>query len=211
MNPIDEAIQLETRRQFFGKTGKGLGAAALLSLLSRSGAGAAPGKGSIELPAPKAKRAIYLFMSGAPSQMDMWDYKPSMDRMFDKDLPESVRMGQRLTTMTSGQSRFPIAPSMYKFKRHGKNGTWVSELLPHTAKSVDDIAVINTVWTEAINHDPAITYIQTGRQIPGLPSLGAWLSYGLGSTNDNLPTFVVLNATWTGRKEAQALFARLWG
>ena len=150
-------------------------------------------------------------MSGAPSQMDMWDYKPVMDRMFDKDLPASVRMGQRLTTMTSGQSRFPIAPSMYKFNQHGKNGTWISELLPHTAKVVDDIAVINSVWTEAINHDPAITYIQTGRQIPGLPSLGAWLSYGLGSTNDNLPTFVVLNSTWTGRKEAQALFARLWG
>ena len=215
MNPIDETIRLETRRQFFGKAGKGLGAAALMSLLDRSGLHAAPDASALRhpalLPAPKAKRAIYLFMSGAPSQMDMWDYKPVMDRMFDKDLPDSVRMGQRLTTMTSGQSRFPIAPSMYKFKQHGKNGTWISELLPHTAKVVDDIAVIKTVWTEAINHDPAITYIQTGRQIPGLPSLGAWLSYGLGSANENLPTFVVLNATWTGRKEAQALFARLWG
>ena len=210
MNPIDRAVNLETRRQFFGKSGKGLGLAALYSLLDRSGAQAASPHPAL-LPFPKAKRAIYLFMSGAPSQIDMWDYKPAMADIFDKDLPESVRMGQRLTTMTSGQSRFPIAPSMYEFAQHGKNGTWVSELLPHTAKVVDDIAVINSVWTEAINHDPAITYIQTGRQIPGLPSLGAWLSYGLGSTNDNLPTFVVLNATWTGRKEAQALFARLWG
>ncbi len=209
MQPIHDAINLETRRQFFGKSGKGLGGAALMSLLGRSGMGS-PSPGT-DMPFAKAKRAIYLFMSGAPSQMDMWDYKPAMTEMFDKDLPDSVRMGQRLTTMTSGQSRFPIAPSMYQFARHGKNGTWVSELLPHTAQVVDDIAVMNTVWTEAINHDPAITYIQTGRQIPGLPSLGAWLSYGLGSSNENLPTFVVLNATWTGRKEAQALFARLWG
>ncbi len=212
MHPIDESIQSETRRQFFGRGAKGLGGAALASLLGRSGMLAAPGVPHPALThAPKAKRAIYLFMSGAPSQMDMFDYKPAMTDMFDKDLPDSVRSGQRLTTMTSGQSRFPIAPSMYDFKQHGKGGTWVSELLPHTAKVVDDMAVIKTVWTEAINHDPAITYIQTGRQIPGLPSIGAWLSYGLGNLNDNLPTFVVLNATWTGRKEAQALFARLWG
>ncbi len=211
MDPIHDAIQMETRRQFFGTSAKGLGSAALLSLLGRSAHGSDLELPHYALPNPKAKRAIYLFMSGGPSQIDMWDYKPAMTRMFDQDLPDSVRMGQRLTTMTSGQSRFPIAPSMYKFSKHGQNGTLVSELLPHTAKVVDDIAVINSVWTEAINHDPAITYIQTGRQIPGLPSLGAWLSYGLGSMNENLPTFVVLNATWTGRKEAQALFARLWG
>ena len=212
MNLIDETTQLETRRQFFGKGAKGLGTAALASLLGPAAAGAAEtGLARAKLPTAKAKRAIYLFMSGAPSQMDMYDYKPMMEKMFDKDLPDSVRKGQRLTTMTSKQSRFPIAPSMYDFKQHGKGGTWVSELLPHTAQVVDEMAMINTVWTDAINHDPAITYIQTGRQIPGLPSLGSWLSYGLGSANEELPTFVVLNATWTGRKQAQALFSRLWG
>ncbi|MGY8718693.1 MAG: DUF1501 domain-containing protein, partial [Verrucomicrobiia bacterium] len=130
--------------------------------------------------APKAKRGIYLFMSGAPSQLDMFDYKPRMTDLFDTDLPESIRNGQRLTTMTSGQSRFPIAPSIYDFQKHGKSGAWVSELLPNTASIVDDIAIIKSMWTEAINHDPAITYIQTGNQIPGRPSLGSWLSYGLG-------------------------------
>lgn len=160
---------------------------------------------------PKAKRGIYLFMSGAPSQLDMYDYKPAMRAMFDKDLPESVRKGQRLTTMTSAQVRFPVAPSLYEFERVGQSGAWMSELLPYTKKIADDIAIVKSVWTEAINHDPAITYIQTGNQNPGRPSLGAWLSYGLGSSNRNLPTFVVLNSTWTGRKEAQALYSRLWG
>ena len=215
MNLFDETVNAETRRQFFGRGAKGLGSAALASLLSRSDTlGAANSRPRVHpavMPFPKAKRAIYLFMSGAPSQMDMYDYKPAMSEKFDTDLPDTVRMGQRLTTMTSGQSRFPIAPSMFNFKQHGQGGTWVSELLPHTAQVVDDMAVVKTVWTEAINHDPAITYIQTGRQIPGPPPLGSWLSYGLGSMNENLPTFVVLNATWTGRKEAQALFARLWG
>jgi hypothetical protein len=161
--------------------------------------------------AGKAKRAIYLFMAGGPSQMDMLDYKPQMDELYDKDLPESIRQGQRLTTMTSGQSRFPVAPSKYKFQQYGKNGTWVSELLPHTAKMVDDIAIVKSVHTEAINHDPAITYICTGHQLPGRASLGSWLSYGLGTLNQNLPAFVVITATWTGRKEAQALYNRLWG
>jgi hypothetical protein len=161
--------------------------------------------------APKAKRAIYLFMNEGPSQMDLWDYKPKMANLFDKDLPDSIRKGQRLTTMTSGQKRFPIAPSKYKFSQHGKAGTWVSELLPWTAKMVDDLAVVKTVWTEAINHDPAVTYICTGHQIPGRPSLGAWLSYGLGTENRNLPAFVVMTASWTGRKEAQAIYNRLWG
>src|SRR5205085_2537712 len=152
----------------------GLGTAALASLTPARAAadGGLPG-----LPhfAPKAKRAIYLFMNEGPSQMDLWDYKPQMADWFDKDLPASVRQGQRLTTMTSGQDRFPVAPSKYKFAQHGKNGTWVSELLPWTAKVVDELAVIKTVWTEAINHDPAVTYICTGSQLPGRPSLGAWL------------------------------------
>jgi hypothetical protein len=143
--------------------------------------------------------------------MDLWDYKPAMDDQFDKDLPDTIRKGQRLTTMTSGQGRFPVAPSKYKFAQHGKSGRWVSELLPWTAKVVDELAVVKSVWTEAINHDPAVTYICTGSQIPGRPSLGAWLSYGLGSLNENLPAFVVMTASWTGRKEAQALYNRLWG
>ncbi len=150
-------------------------------------------------------------MNGGPSQMDLFDYKPAMGPMFDKDLPDSIRMGQRLTTMTSGQSRFPIAPSKYKFARHGQAGTLVSELLPWTAKIVNEIALIKSVWTEAINHDPAVTYICTGNQLPGRPSLGSWLSYGLGTTNRDLPAFVVMTATWTGRKEAQAIYNRLWG
>ena len=218
MNPIDEYVSFETRRQFLGKAAKGLGIAALASIVgpglrgntSRS-PGFGPGAlGMTHFPA-KAKRGIYLFMSGAPSQLDMYDYKPEMQSMFDKDLPDSVRRGQRLTTMTSGQARFPIAPSIFDFEQVGKSGAWISELLPYTKKIVDDIAIVKSMWTEAINHDPAITYIQTGNQIPGRPSLGAWLSYGLGSLNENLPTFVVLNSTWTGRKEAQALFSRLWG
>jgi hypothetical protein len=163
--------------------------------------------------APRAKRAIYLFMSEGPSQMDLFDHKPAMADRFDQDLPESIRRGQRLTTMTSGQSRFPIAPSRYRFRKYdnGGDGMWVSELLPHTAQVVGELAFIRSVWTEAINHDPAITYICTGNQLPGRASLGSWLSYGLGSENDDLPSFVVMTPSWTGREEAQALFSRLWG
>tara|TARA_B100000212_G_scaffold341458_1_gene324695 strand:+ start:360 stop:1826 length:1467 start_codon:yes stop_codon:yes gene_type:complete len=218
MNPIDEYVSFETRRQFLGKAAKGLGIAALASIVgpglnggARQTPGFGPGALGITHFPGKAKRGIYLFMSGAPSQLDMYDYKPEMQSMFDKDLPDSVRRGQRLTTMTSGQARFPIAPSIFNFERVGNSGAWISELLPYTKKIVDDIAIVKSIWTDAINHDPAITYIQTGNQIPGRPSLGAWLSYGLGSLNDNLPTFVVLNSTWTGRKTAQALFSRLWG
>jgi hypothetical protein len=201
----------------------GLGGAALTTLLNEDLLGSKPGSigsrnDSSGIPAvphfaPKAKRAIYLFMSGAPSQLDMYDYKPKMKDLFDTDLPDEIRQGQRLTTMTSGQNRFPIAPSIFKFKKYdnGGNGKWVSELLPHTAKVVGEMSFIKSVYTEAINHDPAITYICTGNQLPGRASLGAWLSYGLGSENRNLPAFVVLNSTWTGRKEAQALFNRLWG
>lgn len=215
MNPIHEHYQAETRRHFFGKSALGLGTAALASLLPQDQLCAATSEQSRTFAAPhfapKAKRAIYLFMAGAPSQIDTFDYKPKVDGMFDKDLPESVRMGQRLTTMTSGQQRFPLAPSKYKFARHGESGAWVSELLPYTAKMVNDIAIVRSLNTEAINHDPAITYICTGHQLPGRASLGSWLSYGLGSMNENLPSFVVLTSTWTGRKEAQALFNRLWG
>jgi Protein of unknown function (DUF1501) len=207
-------LQTMTRRHFFARGALGLGTAALASMLpGRATAAPSPTGGLPELPhfAPKAKRAIYLFMNEGPSQMDMWDYKPKLAEMFDKDLPSSVINGQRLTTMTSGQTRFPVAPSKYRFAQHGKAGMWVSELLPWTAKIVDELALVKTVWTEAINHDPAVTYICTGSQIPGRPSMGAWLSYGLGTESKNLPAFVVMTASWTGRKEAQAIYNRLWG
>ncbi|MGI9442103.1 MAG: DUF1501 domain-containing protein [Rubripirellula sp.] len=220
MNPLRESKLIETRRHFFGRTAGGIGTAALASLLNENAnatTSSSKTKGEVggipgvpHFPA-KAKRVIYLFMSGAPSQLDMWDYKPKMNDWYDKDLPDSIRNGQRITTMTSGQKRFPIAPSTFKFSQHGKEGVWISELLPHTAKVVDDLAVIKTVNTEAINHDPAITYIQTGSQLPGRPSTGAWLSYGLGSMNENLPCFVVLHSTVNGGFGGQALYARLWG
>ena len=220
MNPLRESKLIETRRHFFGRSAGGIGTAALASLLNENAnatTSSSKTKGELggipgvpHFPA-KAKRVIYLFMSGAPSQLDMWDYKPKMNDWYDKDLPDSIRNGQRITTMTSGQKRFPIAPSTFKFSQHGKEGVWISELLPHTAKVVDDLAVIKTVNTEAINHDPAITYIQTGSQLPGRPSTGAWLSYGLGSMNENLPCFVVLHSTVNGGFGGQALYARLWG
>ena len=219
MDPLLEAGLVETRRHFFSRTAGGIGTAALASLVNpelfaeRNDSPAEAGRSMPGLPhfAPKAKRVIYLFMSGAPSQLDMWDYKPKMKEYYNKDLPDSIRNGQRITTMTSGQKRFPVAPSIFKFNRHGSNGAWVSELLPHTAKMVDDLAVIKTVNTEAINHDPAITYIQTGSQLPGRPSAGAWMSYGLGSMNENLPAFMVLHSTVNGGFGGQALYSRLWG
>jgi len=202
-----------TRRHFFGRTALGIGTAALANLLSDDGLAATNSGGVLGQPhyAPRAKRVIYLFMSGAPSQMDLFDYKPTMDEWMNKDLPESIRQGQRLTTMTSGQASFPIAPSAFKFKQHGESGAWMSDLLPHMSGVVDDMAIVKSVHTEAINHDPAITYIQTGAQIPGRPSMGAWLSYGLGSENLDLPTFVVLHSTWSAKRDAQALYERLWG
>ena len=214
MQPLHDYFQHETRRQFFGRAGNSVGTAALASLLFReNGLAAGSSLGLPDVPhfAPKAKRAIYLFTAGAPAQMDILDYKPKMQDYFDKDLPDSIRQGQRLTTMTSGQKRFPIAPSKFKFTQHGPSGAWISELLPNVAKMADDIAIVKTVWTEAINHDPAITYINTGTQLPGKASLGAWLSYGLGAENENLPSFVVLTPRWSSKIVAQALFSRLWG
>jgi Protein of unknown function (DUF1501) len=219
MHDLDHQRLQLTRRHFFGRSATGIGAAALASLMNPPlfAAGASEGSsvdgGVLGGPhfAPTAKRVIYLFMSGGPSQLDLWDYKPKLIDQFDADLPDSIRMGQRITTMTSGQKRLPIAPSMFKFAQHGKSGAWVSELLPHTSQIVDDLAVVKTVHTEAINHDPAITYIQTGAQIPGRPSLGAWLSYGLGSENDDLPAFVVMHSMGSQKRDAQALYARLWG
>jgi hypothetical protein len=208
-------IRHETRRQFFGKMAKGLGGAALASLFGHSLLRAAgqPQKSGPRLPhmAPKAKRAIYLVMAGAPSQLDLFDYKPGLAAQFDRDLPESVRKGQVLTGMSAGQARYPVAPSIYKFKQHGKSGAWVSELLPWTAKIVDEIALIRSMHCEAINHDPAITDLLTGNMIAGKPSIGAWISYGLGSVNENLPTYVVLTSRYPAKSDAQAIFSRLWG
>ncbi|HET6409989.1 MAG TPA: DUF1501 domain-containing protein, partial [Chthoniobacteraceae bacterium] len=160
--------------------------------------------------APKAKSIIYLHMNGGPSQLDLFDYKPTLKEQFDKDLPDSVKQGQRITTMTSGQARFPVAPSMFKFSQHGQCGRWVSELLPHTAGIVDDIALVKTVHTNAINHDPACTFVMTGSEVPGKASIGSWLSYGLGSVSNDLPAFVVLTPTWSSKANAQALFTRMW-
>jgi hypothetical protein len=210
MDPLQQHLHSVNRRQFFGRTLWAVGGAALASLFPDRLLGA-PGLPGLPHFAPKAKRIIYLFMSGAPSQLDTFDYKPTMADLYDKDLPDSIRMGQRLTTMTSGQNRFPVAPSIYKFAQHGQSGAWVSELLPHLATVVDELALVKTVWTEAINHDPAITYIQTGNQLPGRPSLGAWLAYGLGSENQDLPAYVVMTARGPSIRDAQALFSRLWG
>lgn len=159
----------------------------------------------------KAKRIIYLFQSGAPSQMDLFDPKPDLENRRGEDLPESIRQGQRLTTMTSGQSKFPVAPSMFKFAQHGKSGMWFSELMPHMASLADDWCQIRSMHTEAINHDPAITFCQTGSQLAGRPSIGSWISYGLGSQNKDLPAYVVLTSFGTGRPDDQPLYDRLWG
>ena len=211
---INELNRFLTRRQLFGLTAKGIGIGALASLLNQQGladTGSKPG-GQPGIPhfPPKVKRVIYLHQSGGPSQFETWDYKPSMDKLHGIELPESVRNGQRITGMTSGQSSFPCVKSIYKFARHGQSGTWVSELLPHTAKMVDELTVIKTVHTDAINHDPAITMIQTGFQQPGRPSFGAWASYGLGSDNQNLPAFIVLLSTAHALNTDQPLFSRLW-
>ena len=218
-----------TRRHFFGRSSLGLGTAALAGLFAdelRSAAsandalpvdGAASGAdldlhGGGVLPAyhhrPRARRIVYLFMSGGPSQMETFDYKPQLNVDNGKELPDSVRRGQRLTGMSGNQATLPIAGSIFKFQQHGNSGGWVSELLPHTAGVIDDLCVVKSVYTEAINHDPAITFLQTGAQIAGRPSLGAWLDYGLGTSNENLPSFCVLV---TKNKAGQPLYSRLWG
>ncbi|MFM7150582.1 MAG: DUF1501 domain-containing protein, partial [Gemmataceae bacterium] len=214
MEILREYLTGMNRRQFFGAgVSSAVGWAALNALNGTNLLGAAdagktlPGMTHHE---PKARHVIYMHMVGGPPQMDIFDYKPKMKDWYDKDLPDSIRQGQRLTTMTSGQARFPIAPSMFKFNQHGKCGMWVSELLPWKAKMVDEMCFIRSMNTEAINHEPAITNIQTGNQVTGRPCLGAWTSYGLGSLNQNLPTFVVLVANPTNTEQVQAISARLW-
>lgn len=213
MNILQEWNQFQTRRQFFARGKNVLGGAALTSLLGEALTRQASAGNTFSAPhfAPKAKRVIYLHMVGGPSQMDLFDYKPEMQKWYDKDLPETIRKGQRLTTMTSGQARFPIAPSKYQFSQAGKCGMWMNtELLPNIGKSADDICFMRSLNTEAINHEPAICAMQTGNQITGRPCLGSWASYGLGSMNENLPTFVVLVATPTNREQEQSISARLW-
>lgn len=214
MDPLDEHRLHINRRQFFGRCASGIGAAALTSLLNPDAFGATDDDPlALRRPhfAPKAKRVIYLHQSGAPSQLDLFDYKPQLEKRFDEDLPESIRMGQRLTGMTSGQDRFPVAPSIFKFKQYGESGAWISELLPNIASIADELCFIKTMHTQAINHDPAMTFFQTGFEIAGRPSMGAWVTYGLGSTNRNLPAFVALSSRGSGRPSCQPLYDRLWG
>ncbi len=215
MDPRREYELMLTRRQLFGRTATGIGVAALASLLPgvATAEAAKGGRGALGFPhfAPKAKRVIYLFQSGAPSHLDIFDYKPQLQQHFGVDLPASVRMGQRITGMTSGQKTLPIAPSIFKFAQQGKHGVWLSELIPHVSGIADDICVLRAVHTEAINHDPAMTFIQTGSQQPGRPSFGSWLSYGLGSENSDLPGYVVLISLASSGANDQPLFGRLWG
>ncbi len=225
MSLFNEYVRYETRRQFLARGKNALGYAALGSLLGNAchllGADARKPASGLHAPVgalpgfphfpPKVKNIIYLHMVGGPSQLDLYDHKPVMKDWYDKDLPESVRAGQRLTTMTSGQKRFPIAPSKYKFSQAGQCGFWMNtELLPQTAKCVDDMAFIRSMHTEAINHEPAICHMQTGSMVSGRPCIGSWVSYGLGSLNQNLPTFVVLVAEPSNKEQLQAISGRLW-
>jgi len=221
MDPISQSQLLQTRRRFFTESGRiGFGAAALATLMGKesraaskaqnNGPGYAPGQpGPTHFP-PKVKRVIYMFQSGAPSQIDTLDYKPTLEKLNGQELPASIRMGQRLTGMTSRQKSFPAAKSFSTFRRYGKSGLWISDLLKNHGRIADDMCVIKSMYTEAINHDPAITFIQSGHQQPGRPSMGAWCSYGLGSVSANLPGFVVLLSKCTD-KQAQPLYNRLWG
>lgn len=219
---LQELENQVSRRDFLTKTSLGIGALALGSLLGADKAwGNIKGsdadtilesynKNRLGLPhhLPKAKRIVYLFQSGGPSQMDLFDYKPKLVDMFGKDLPPSIRQGQRLTGMSADQTVFPIAPSIFKFKQYGESRAWVSEMMPYLSEVVDDICFVKSMQTDAINHDPAITFLQTGNQLPGRPSIGSWLSYGLGSDNDNLPTFITLISK---NGKGQPLYSRLWG
>ncbi len=211
-NPAREYELMLTRRQLFGRTALTLGTGALAGLMQPELAADTDKSTAGIHHAAKAKHVIYLFMSGGPSHHDMWDYKPKLKEKFGEQLPDEVRDGQRITGMTANQkSGLPLAASKYKFTKHENNdkGVWISELLPHTATVAKELCVVHSTFTEAINHDPAITYIQTGSQIPGRPSLGAWLSYGLGSMNENLPGYVVMHAKTSFAE--QSLFNRLWG
>ncbi|MDP6962846.1 MAG: DUF1501 domain-containing protein [Planctomycetota bacterium] len=209
---MDDHDLLLTRRRFFGLGAAGIGSLALNSLLKPDLLGLTDSKQTTGPHfRPRAKRVIYLHMEGAPSQLDLFDYKPGLQKHFNQDLPESIRQGQRLTGMTSGQERFPVAPSVFKFNKYANNqdGVWLSELLPHTASLAKDMCLIRSMHTDAINHEPALTFFNTGTQQVGRASFGSWLSYGLGSANANLPAFVVMISQ--GKGNMQALAARMWG
>ncbi len=209
MNPLDTHLNSLSRRSFLGLTGLGLGAIAARSLLAADARSVIPPNTSHF--APKAKRVIYLFQSGGPSHIDLFDFKPHLEKVHSQELPDSIRQGQRLTGMTSGQKSFPVCKSLAEFKQRGESGQWISDLLPYTAGVADEIAVIRSMHTEAINHDPGITFINTGSQFPGSPSMGSWVSYGLGSMNENLPSYIVLVSQGTGKDPGQPIFSRLWG
>jgi hypothetical protein len=222
MTPLLTAQALNRRVFLQGSSGVGaLGLAAIASLCGPTAIGAEPASGAVGslalgqpgLPhfTPRAKRVIYLYQSGAPSHLDLFDPKPGLDSRRGENLPDSIRQGQRLTTMTSGQANFPVAPSMFQFAQHGDSGMWFSEILPHMAGLANDWCQIRTLHTEAINHDPAITFAQTGAQLAGRPSIGAWVAYGLGSVNQDLPAYVVLTSFGSGRPDDQPLYDRLWG
>lgn len=215
MREIDKLEDNYNRRNFLFKASMGFGGLALANLMGSQNLLAAdnPSLGILNAPhfAPKAKRVIYLFQNGAPSQIDLFDYKPTLNKLQGQELPESVRGGQRLTGMTANQKSFPMMGSPFKFKQHGKSGAYVSELLPHIGSMADELCFIKTMYTEAINHDPAITFFQTGSQLAGRPSIGSWLSYGLGNDNKNLPAFCVLLSRGTGRPFDQPVYSRLWG
>ncbi|MDB4504928.1 DUF1501 domain-containing protein, partial [Akkermansiaceae bacterium] len=209
-NPLLDTKLHLNRRHFFGKSAQGLGVAALSSLLGDDLlASDGPAMVAPDI-APKAKRMIYLFQSGAPSQQDLFDYKPKLQENFGKELGDFVDMNQRKTGMSAGQKSFPIAGTRYEFKKHGQSGNEISELLPHISSIADEMCLIRSMSTEAINHDPAITFFQTGAQIPGRPSIGSWMSYGLGSNNKDLPAFVAMVSRGTGRPNCQPLYDRLW-
>ena len=199
------------RRAFLNHSASAMGAAAIAGLMARDNQAKASAAAQLTHFAPKAKRIVYLFQSGGPSHLELLDHKPNLKKLHGTELPDSIRHGQRLTGMTSGQKSFPVIAPKFKFHQSGQAGTWVSELLPHTARVMDDICLIRSMHTEAINHDPAITFIQTGSQQPGRPSLGAWLSYGLGSEADDLPAFIVLISHGSGKDANQGLLERLWG
>jgi Protein of unknown function (DUF1501) len=214
MQPIIDFQRIAARRQFFQSVGLNVGGIALASL-ARAEQAADSKRAFPPLPGlphftPRAKRLIYLHMNGAPSQLDLFDHKPGLKDQFDQELPESIRNGQRITTMTSGQSRLPVAPSMFKFNACGKSGMMMSELIPFHHAIADDITMIKSVHTDAINHDPACTFVMTGSEVPGKPSLGSWLSYGLGSESNDLPAFVVFTPSFPKESQAQALFTRMW-
>lgn len=211
MNPLIDFNNRMRRRAFLNHSASSLGTAAIAGLIARDAKAQENALNHLTHFAPRAKRVVYLFQSGGPSHLELLDYKPKLKKFHGTELPDSIRQGQRLTGMTSGQKSFPIIAPKFEFNQAGKSGTWISSLLPYTAKVIDEICLIRSMHTEAINHDPAITFIQTGSQQPGRPSLGAWLSYGLGSEAEDLPAFIVLISHGTGRDANQGLLERLWG